>query len=1167
MNNLTSNIRVDEFANLNINYGKDSITDKYIELSKNIDLDNHIKYKEVKFQEDAFPNDIIHIVISVKVSDESPFIPFLDVLGPQDKQSALKDMARGLQNQGKGRISYNYSDFLKDIESAKNRGLMRLSFETSFNGANEEKFEISNGQIIGAKISSTQLWLDKQGNDEKDGINDLMQELLNKEKCFAKEIAIEYLRKFQIQHLYFSIFSFDASYDGGGFLTRLMLIGTKEEELDYYIKRRLDKVREFVSSLRTRYTYDLIQKNRWEATKSAKVAIMSRNMSHNLGSHVMAYLKEKLGSVSAILNKENKVLNNLYLYDDNELKKAPKENVEMPFLVGLGRFIGYLQERQDYIATIATDYIPYGAPVNMKDAIYDELNPDLRHLRHNASGSEKDQNLPFNVLLSYIAKSENLSRENMGYNNSKGNSTQGSQNQNLPQENKEDNKSNGNSILAQFTSERDILFGYITYSKKGERIVEHTFGLDPNYCGSSDASLAQMRKINFSLPGGLVGRQAIFSIVENLIRNAAKHGDTRSVNNLCFTFDVIDCAKIGMSYEAGGILDIEKRICDSRWRTLYANANDRSDLYLLTITDNLSYDKSVLESLLPGLTEDYIDEVGVMTTANKGIKEIRISAAWLRGDTNEKNYYRYDNKTDTPKLAPLVAIEVTSDNHLRYIVALKKNRFVAYVKEGMTQPDLAIFNELNAKFPNDWVGFESISDALKESKNSYKYILVADEERYNKIRPFSSNRVRVWAPSDQQRMYINTPRRDPHGEEIPIETKVLSVIYQIFTKIDSNSEFIHVWDGKANESHKEEDIYPSILLLGNEDKKENAKYVYRTHHSAEYQFKDYWEHRKSLYKGIIAIDAITGDNSSDRLVRREPLNEEWYYSHLNALKKKVAIFDERLFRIAHNITDEKIFFTKGNKKAKDLLEKLINKEISLDEAKNDLLDSDFLPIKSMVKVEECYSIDELIPILKPYATAIEFHDQEITGNHKSIVYAEKGVDIFTIIKDESADNSYIIIGCSDCSSNDTNLYSAHFKKIGVISASHQEEFEVHVQILDKDFKNKFDYISIHQGLLDKIYEGFGIKKQNDINDEYKKQVTAALYRCLMKDNKTIGKYLPCFIIHSGRAKPTKDDMPQKQPFIQYAAIENGVKDCKFSLIELLDYARYEKSSNEEEADI
>lgn len=1075
------------------------------------DLINTVKindYLNAVFQPDE--ESIIMYGVNVRLKDDADIMPFIYF------HAGTKYSASSVA----GNITYTAPDFINSNH------IKDIYFSCKI----KEQKQIGEVSII-------------SGHDALEGNNvsnvERIEELLNQSGSFLiQNIEALGFKKDSYCYVWIAGEDFDPESGGEKTLSNILAISNKQPIIENLRTKQI-QIEEFLFLLKSKYLIEVDRKRKLAAEKSAKAAIMSRNMSHNLGSHVMAYLKQKLGSVPAILNKENKVLSNLYLYDDNELSKTTKESVEMPFLVGLGRFIGYLQERQDYIATIATDYIPYGAPVNMKDAIYDELNPDLRHLRHNAYGSEKDQNLPFNVLLSYIAKSENLSRENMGY-----------------------NKSNENSIIDQFTSKRDILFGYITYSKKGENIVEHTFGLSPNHCDSHDEALAEMRKMNFSLPGGLVGRQAVFSIVENLIRNAAKHGDTSNVTNLCFTFDVIDCEKLGSAKSEDEILNLEKRLCDAKWRTFYTYADDRNDLYLLTITDNLTYDSSIATSLQPGLTEDYINKSGSMTTANKGIKEIRISAAWLRGDTNERNYYRYDDKIDTPKHAPLVAIEVTSDNHLRYIVALKKNRLVAYIREGLSGQDLSLFNELNAMYPNEWVGFDTIEDALKESKNSYKYILVANEELYNKIRPLSSNRVRIWTPSNQQKMYINTPCRDSHGEEVPVEKKVLSVIYQIFTKIDPDNELIYIWDGKALESHTEADNYHKIHVFSGDKCSDEAKYAYRTHHSSEKDFSEYFKKKmKGEYPQIKAIDAITGDNSSDRLVRREPLNEEWYYSHLYALKKKVAIFDERLFRIVHNISNEDIFFS-NNSEANKIYANLLNDSIALEEAKSALKNAYYLSMDDFRAIRKCDTKEEIISILQSYVTTVEFHEQEIVGNHMSIVYAEKGVDVFTIVQDKSKKNVFYIIGCSNYSATKDGKYLTSFKKIGTITASYNDKFEVHIEISES--RKSYDYISIHQGLLDKIYEGFGIKKHNNVNDAYKKQVTAALYSHLMENDKTIGDYLPRFIIHSGRAKPTKDDMPQKQPFIQYAAIENGVKDCKFALVELLDYARYEKGSDDED---
>ena len=47
------------------------------------------------------------------------------------------------------------------------------------------------------------------------------------------------------------------------------------------------------------------------------------------------------------------------------------------------------------------------------------------------------------------------------------------------------------------------------------------------------------------------------------------------------------------------------------------------------------------------------------------------------------------------------------------------------------------------------------------------------------------------------------------------------------------------------------------------------------------------------------------------------------------------------------------------------------------------------------------------------------------------------------------------------------------------------------------------------------------------------------------------------IVHSGRSKPNFDDMPQHQPFLQYSAVEHALFDCKYSLVEVLDFACFD----------
>ena len=66
---------------------------------------------------------------------------------------------------------------------------------------------------------------------------------------------------------------------------------------------------------------------------------------------------------------------------------------------------------------------------------------------------------------------------------------------------------------------------------------------------------------------------------------------------------------------------------------------------------------------------------------------------------------------------------------------------------------------------------------------------------------------------------------------------------------------------------------------------------------------------------------------------------------------------------------------------------------------------------------------------------------------------------------------------------------------------------------------------------------------------------------MIGEQKISGFFLPHLMIHSGRSKPSISDMPQHQPFIQYAAIEHAVLDCKYSLVDLLDFARFEHYEN------
>ena len=1094
-----------------------------------------------------------------------------------EEQEIRRNLKREIESLApEKKIKYNYTEFYQDVikilrqdDRYKDLPLSEFFIDTEYD-TEINRFFISNFYVDTTENNNPE---EKMSEDYCKQLNEILQKYDNAD--FIQQLCSIY-KKYGAKDLHFCIIAFDEDCFSKNKLTHLIGVADNRDELRQFFFGYVRRCRNFVSLIRTRYLRDLIEKSRYEATKSAKAAIMSRNMSHNIGSHVMSYLKQKLGSITAIMDKDSNVLYNLTddeylkrLMDQRELgnpevlqsaiqnvkkDKSSEENIttskkkiEFPFLVGTGRFIGYLQERQDYIATIATDYIPYGAPVNLKDAIYDELNPDLRHMRH----SNDDGNRPMNVLLSFIAKSEQLSRENM--------------------------KIEGQT----FSTHNDILFGYPKYEEEGKKPI--LFGIEPGEgSDSKNAALSVMRKVNFSLPGGLVGRQAIFSIVENLIRNAAKHG--KPSNNLELIFDVLDLADLASN------LCLADRVCDTRWQDLYKAASDREQLYLFTITDNLTYDKSLAEKLRPALIEDYLDDKGNMKPTNKGIKEIRISAAWMRGEVDESRYFRYDDSADalSGKKAPLVGLEITNEGHLRYMICLPQDRLAAVITDGLSEEGLSLFNKLSQYRSKDWKLYNTIEEAKakEQSKISYHYMLVAPE-KYNQVRPNTSNRLFVWDnPSEtksllamaEELVSMNKDKNTSVDEVEKLYTRIKDTIIRTLHHVDDRSEPIYVWDETACTENKDKSICSKVLCAESDENADTAKYVYRRHHGTKKDFETYYSKKTTgggAYRNIIAVDAITGDNSSDRIVRREPLNEEWYCSHLRALKKRVAIFDERLFMIVHNV-DENKFINKDHATAqalKDVVDRLEKGEdfqkIKVELQKNNLLredtnrtlkfstDSKKLIEKLNRRIEKCKTL---------------FTAQE-AENYKSVFYREKGVDVFTIVREK--EGSFAVIGCVDDrvdkKENQEIEVICKYDKVATITFT-DDPFDVKIDFQHHEFARHYDYISIHQGILDKIYEAFGIKEHGEVNDPKKCHVTKRLHEEFMRegiytpipvvDHEGSAQsgdldFLPCFIIHSGRAKPTKNDMPQELPFVQYAAIEHGVLDCKYSLVELLDYARYE----------
>lgn len=927
-----------------------------------------------------------------------------------------------------------------------------------------------------------------------------------------------------------------------GFGGYIMIIPKQEfsfYEDEWYIDNR-NKVLNSILNIQSNidgiqiYSNVLNQDITKQAIKSATAAIMSRNISHNLGSHIMAYLKQYLHSVEDIANRDT-LIHLLPKFEEwsknggapiaKELLKIEDEtktktHIEMPFLVGLGRFISYLQERQDFIATICTDYIPYFASVNFKDFIYDELNPDLRCARHFGE-KEIEGKVPDNLLLKYIANSEGVSRELEPVKNGTGETTSMK-------------FKKGNNLKLKF----------------------HDFdGIERNH-----PDLERMRKIDFSLPGGIVGRQAFFSIIENIIRNAAKHGSREKNQNIELTINIFEYDDIKDSAE---------------WKEEYKECVEvkNDELYIITVTDNLKENgnEKTIHKLENAIKEDYIDESGKLTDNSKGIKEVRISAAYLRGISaaDEENHNKEVGKREK---APILRVKsVGVENNLQYIFCVQKCKRIAFVTDEhfVTDKQKKHLTKCNNNLKTAHCKLYDVESFGKETKMNYDFIVANTQNIYDKILPVSHSRIiaKDFSSELQNNFKSLLPSENyKDGDIVPVDEYLGKLYLELKLALGNKIDKIIIIDGKTNESSiKSEHI---VRYTNDDDAKDKISlhsYAYRAHHDSgselKYFYKKYIDSNSNFKTNAFNfIESITGGNSTDRLIRKEALNDLWFYSHANAMNARVAIFDERLFTKITGIEQKMLEKETGdNKWWRDILKKY--EEIKdVENAKKKLLEelkNKTYPKKDSIEIilDSRLDFDDLKAKCE---NILKTRKPKSAKTQQAIVFEQKKISFFVCIFDADTGN-FEIWGYNNNQSEDGKHY-AKYEYLGKIIKKGNDSIKV--DISNSMYSEKFDYFSIHQGLLDKIYDKFNIeenKKQEVTKQFFEQFVDKEKYKPVVKVKENSSyEFLPRFIIHSGRSKPSAKDMPQEQPFVQYSAIENAIMDCKYTLIDLLDHAHYER---------
>jgi len=485
-------------------------------------------------------------------------------------------------------------------------------------------------------------------------INIIINQIFNEEikKYLRNIIALNITHEFEIFYALPIEFYFKGK-NNGNFIIWLFLNDPKnEEELENYI---LDELKPFMSLVASNIAIwdfnELQRKSLIEPSiKSAIAAIMARNGSHNIGSHIL----------SSVGNNYNELPDDQFLYK-------------------------YIQDRMDYIAQITTEFPTWSYPVWL-----------VRDLMRNFYMQHHLQN--------YIARSEGLSA--FCY--------------------QEDRKQQNSIII------------------KIKRAGEEDYIIAP---GSDNTSFDQ--DIAIAIPGGIVGQQAFYTILENIIRNSAKHNWAEQSQE---KKEELKNLEITVEFDEQSDSDfVIFRAWDNVSNIFYNEQISEDDIRLKrlpieegnekVITDDFS--KCHLHQAMNSrLSQSFIDQsTGQLIKANWGLAEMKISAGFLnKKDTsiigsNEIKDILFDH-SDQGYTGIISAVPVrekiekdgtekkaTYRFHLGYQFAVPKPKEVLICGQFPSIENTNEYNQNSIYFQED----------CSQKNLDYEYIVLYDDENLNFI--------------------------------------------------------------------------------------------------------------------------------------------------------------------------------------------------------------------------------------------------------------------------------------------------------------------------------------------------------------------------------------------------------------------------------------------------
>lgn len=321
---------------------------------------------------------------------------------------------------------------------------------------------------------------------------------------------------------------------------------------------------------------------RKQQTKSAIGSIMSRNGSHNIGSHVLAALSHNVGTMP----------------DDQVLYQ-------------------YIQHRMDYIATATSERPSWCQPTQF---VGDMMRRFLSQ-RH---------------LLNYICRSEDLRAWEF-------------------QSDKAKKNPDGGKIkfhVRKVDSEGKCICDFIKYEEenrsKGKNFKEETEenAIESKEGENESATTIELKEdVSLAIPGGVVGQHAFFTIIENIVRNAAKHDWTTPPKSTAVLKDPGQTDS-NLKGNLDVYIDFEDKPEDENVHfTIWTRLSDVFENVVPTDARKKEATEADLKqwktlgdlSTLPlhhrqhvKLVNSFIDDSGGLRRENWGLAEMKISAGYLQ---------------------------------------------------------------------------------------------------------------------------------------------------------------------------------------------------------------------------------------------------------------------------------------------------------------------------------------------------------------------------------------------------------------------------------------------------------------------------------------------------------------------------------------------------------